>query len=126
MDNKNTKKAIKKKGERDISWHDRFLELLSMTCNVTLACKGAGVSRSAAYAHRNIYNDFAGQWDDAEESAIEMLEAEAWKRAKSSSDTLLIFLLKARKPERYREQFDQRHQGHVEITIKREDKSIKN
>ena len=32
-----------------------------------------------------------------------MLEKEAWRRALKQSDTLLIFLLKAHRPQKYRE-----------------------
>ena len=39
---------------------------------------------------------------------MELLEAEARRRAMSVSDTLLIFLLKAHKPGMYREKMDLR------------------
>jgi hypothetical protein len=44
-----------------------------------------------------------GQWDEALEDACDILEAEAWKRARDKSDLLLIFLLKAHRPAKYRE-----------------------
>jgi len=97
----------KKKGKAtkpvDTSWHARFLELLSQSCNVTLACKGAGITRETAYVHKKELPDFATAWEDAKEAAIEILEAEAWQRARKQSDVLMIFLLKAHKPEKYRE-----------------------
>lgn len=119
MATEKTKKTHKKReGDRDTSWHDRFIELLAQTCNVTLAAKGAGVSRSAAYVHRSLFGDFAAQWDSAEQEAIEVLEAEAWRRARRTSDTLLIFLLKAHKPDKYRENVQQQHTGGVEVVVK--------
>lgn len=107
MASKPTKPTPKKRGRTtkqvDTSWHPRFLEILGQSCNVTLACKGAGVDRTVAYDHKKQMPDFAAAWEDAKEAAIEILEAEAWQRARKQSDTLMIFLLKAHKPEKYRE-----------------------
>jgi hypothetical protein len=47
--------------------------------------------------------DFAAAFDAAVEEAVEELEQIARDRAKKSSDLLLIFLLKAHRPEKYRE-----------------------
>lgn len=90
----------------DKSWHAKFLEILGTTCNVTLAARGAGVSRFTVYEHYREQPDFAAQWDDAKEAAVEILEAEAWQRARKVSDTLIIFLLKAHKPAKYRERYE--------------------
>jgi hypothetical protein len=107
MVEKPTKPTPKKKGRGrkpvDTSWHPRFLEFLASTCNVTLACRAAGVDRTVAYDHKREMPDFAAAWEDAKEAAIEILEGEAWQRARKQSDTLMIFLLKAHKPEKYRE-----------------------
>jgi hypothetical protein len=107
MGEKLTNLTPKKKGKGkkpvDTSWHPRFIELLGTTCNVTLSCKGAGITRETAYEHKKQMPEFAAQWEDAKEAAIEILEAEAWQRAKKKSDLLMIFLLKAHKPEKYRE-----------------------
>ncbi|HEY7218992.1 MAG TPA: hypothetical protein VH985_11450 [Candidatus Binatia bacterium] len=105
MSRKSTKSTPRKKAGKpvDTSWHPRFIEILSQSCNVTLACKGAGVDRVTAYNHKRDLPDFAAAWEDAKEGAIEILEAEAWQRARKQSDLLMIFLLKAHKPEKYRE-----------------------
>lgn len=92
--------------QTDKSWHPKFLEILSTTCNVTLSAKGAGVKRQTAYEHYRTQPDFAAEWDDAKEAAVEILEAEAWQRARKVSDTLIIFLLKAHKPAKYRERYE--------------------
>ena len=70
---------------------------------MTAACKGAGITREMAYVHKKAMPDFAAAWEDAKEAAIEILEAEAWQRARKQSDTLMIFLLKSYKPEKYKE-----------------------
>jgi hypothetical protein len=73
----------------------------------TLAAKAAGVSRKSAYEHYRTQPEFAAEWEDSLNAAIEMLEAEVWQRAKKRSDLLAIFLLKAHKPERYQERYQQ-------------------
>lgn len=92
----------------DASWHDRFIEILGASCNVTLAAEGAGVCRATAYQHRDLFPEFAKRWSDAEERAVDLLEEEAWKRAKTQSDTLMIFLLKGRRRHLYGESIEHR------------------
>lgn len=101
----------------DVSWHGKFIEILSSTCNVTLAAKGAGIDRTSAYDHYKRLPDFAAAWDDAKEAAVEILEAEAWSRARKQSDTLIIFLLKAHKPEKYREKFEVNQTGTTVLRV---------
>lgn len=112
-------KATHKKGA-DPSWQDRFLEIFAMSLSVVLAAQGAGVHRATVYRERDRNPEFAKAWEDAKAAAIERLEAAAFERARSTSDTLLIFLLKSHKPEVYRESFDQRHSGQVEVIVRRE------
>lgn len=97
--------------------------------NVSRACKAAGVSRDAAYDHQRADPAFAAQWADALEQAADWLEREAWRRAvkgvdkpvyqkgakvgtvREFSDPLLIQLLKANKPDKYRENVAMQHTG---------------
>jgi hypothetical protein len=109
-------KPAKKTKPVDTSWHGRFLEILGQSCNVTLACKGAGVDRTGAYAHKKSMPEFAAAWKDAIKQAIEILEAEAWQRARKQSDVLMIFLLKAHKPKKYGEKIKHRHKGKIDVT----------
>jgi hypothetical protein len=98
-----------------------FLQALRETCNVTLAARAGGVSRRRVYQVREEEPDFAKQWDDALEEGIDLLEHEAQRRAfagvdkpvfyqgcecgrvREYSDTLTIFLLKAHRPDRFRD-----------------------
>ncbi len=101
---------------------EAFIAALSECGNVTRACEAAGISRMTAYAWRKDDLDFANAWDAALELGAEGLEDEARRRAfegvedvvldkdgnvrqvvRKYSDTLLIFLLKGAKPEKYRE-----------------------
>lgn len=84
-------------------WEKAFLVALANTGTVTSAAEAAGISRKQAYVSRELYPDFKKAWDDALEIAADTLEAEARKRAFNGDTTLIIFLLKAYRPERFRE-----------------------
>lgn len=99
MGRKSTKSTLRAREETQA----KFLETLAISCNVTLSAKSANIERTTAYKWRDEYPDFAAAWDSAIQEAIERLEYEAWQRARKQSDTLMIFLLKAHKPEKYRE-----------------------
>ena len=70
---------------------------------VAEACKAAGIGRRTAYDERQRDEQFALAWADVLEEATEELEQVAVRRAREGSDTLLIFLLKARRPDVYRD-----------------------
>jgi Bacteriophage Sf6, terminase small subunit-like len=113
---------------------EKFIGAFCELGNVKAACKRAGITRrKTVYDWREDDADFATAWAEAEMVATETLEAEAWRRATRGvrnttgvyfrgeeiarhvkveySDTLLIFLLKARAPEKYRETVRQEHTG---------------
>ena len=103
----------------------RFLDAFRQGANVWAACKQVGVSRQTVYGWRDTDPAFRAAWDDAENDAVDTLEVSAWQRARNGvkrekgvyyegkliatdvtteySDTLLIFLLKAHRPAKYRE-----------------------
>lgn len=83
---------------------DRFLEKLRNSGNVRLSCRAAGVPRRTAYNWRDRWVTFRQEWDEALEDACDILEGEAWKRAiEGQSDRLLMFLLKAHRPDKFKE-----------------------
>jgi hypothetical protein len=90
-----TKVTVKKR--------EKFLSSLADGQSVTSAAKEIGLTRQTMYRTRAADAKFAALWDEAIEAGTDTLEDEAVKRAKSSSDVLLIFLLKSRRPEKYRE-----------------------
>ena len=71
--------------------------------SIARAAGDAGIGRTTAYEWREADAAFAQAWDDAVEAGTDALEDEAVKRAKSGSDTLLIFMLKARRREKFAE-----------------------
>lgn len=84
-------------------WAQGFLDLFAQTGNVMLSARGAGVDRRTPYDLRARDERFAQAWADADEAATQVLEAEARRRAMATSDRLLEFLLKSRRPAVYRE-----------------------
>jgi hypothetical protein len=93
-----------------------FLAVFSETCNVSEACRAAKIGRTAAYAWRNDDPEFAADWDEAEQNAIDTLEKVAWERAKAgTSDRMLEILLKAHRPDKYVERHKTEHSGSVAI-----------
>jgi len=105
-----------------------FIEALRNSGNVTEACRAADVSRNWAYERRANNPAFAAQWEEALEIAIDSLEGEAWRRGRDGteeyitskdgivygadgrpvmqrkySDTLMALLLKAHRPEKFKD-----------------------
>jgi hypothetical protein len=95
-------------------WRPLFLGALRNSANVRAACQVAGIARATAYKSRAASQEFAAAWDEAVEDACDILEADAWTRARKQSDVLIIFLLKAHRPAKYRETYN------VQITIRQE------
>lgn len=78
----------------------RFLTVLKDGGTIGKAATAAGVSRECCYLRRDADPDFLKAWKAAERLGTGVLEDMALTRAKYS-DTLLIFLLKARDPSTY-------------------------
>jgi hypothetical protein len=107
----------------------RFLEALASGASVNSAVKSAGYARASVYKWRAADGEFALAWHDAVEAGTDALEDEALRRAKDGideprfyeghecgyvrkySDTLMIFLLKGRRPEKYSDRVTTTHQG---------------
>lgn len=98
-------------------WKPEFLEALRGTATVTEACRQAGIGRSAAYSARQKDEPFAVAWADVEEESTETLEKVAAQRAVDGSDTLMIFLLKSRRPQKYRENVKIEHGGEIRTDL---------
>lgn len=120
---------------RKLEKADAFLaSLLSNGGRVVAAIEAAGWDRKSAYELRNKSPEFAAAWAQAIEDSTVVLEDEITRRAvegtlkpvfhkgvecgyiREYSDTLLMFMTKARKPDVYRERTEIKHTG--EITIK--------
>lgn len=98
-----------------------FLKELARRANVSAAAKKAKVDRATPYRWREDDPDFASAWDEAIEVAVDSLEDEAWRRAATGtlepvfqkgekvgairrySDMLMVTLLKAHRPEKFKD-----------------------
>lgn len=105
--------------------------------NVSKACQAIRIARSTAYDHKKNDADFSANWEETLDFGFDDLEQEARRRAfkgtkkpvyqkgecvgyvQEYSDTLLIFLLKAARPEKYRERYDLNTnvQGTLDVNI---------
>ena len=111
-----------------------FLDVLSETGNITEACKAIKVSRMSLYRFRKKNKKFAEAWEEAEYRGVDALIEEARRRAhdgvdephfyqdqivgyvRKYSDTLLIFLIKAKRPE-YRDTYQMNMDGTLTVKI---------
>lgn len=107
----------------------RFIEVLARTGNVSYSAHAAGWrSRNTAYQQKEKDPLFAELWEEAIEISMDALEMEARSRAmgwdepvynkdgeqvgtrRVFSDKMMEILLKAHRPEKYREKFEHDHQ----------------
>jgi hypothetical protein len=86
-------------------WQIPFIAALRNSANIRYACEEAGVTRQSAYEYREKHAKFRAQWDEALDDACDILEGMAWKRSEGS-DQLLMFLLKAHRPDKFRERHE--------------------
>jgi hypothetical protein len=78
---KKTKRAHSAAATRRYRWKAKFLETLRTTGIVGEACAAVGIARVTAYAQRKADAKFAAAWTDALDDAVDLLEAEARRRA---------------------------------------------
>ncbi len=102
----------------------KFLECLQECGQIAESYRSAGIPCSTLYRLRQLDPAFARAWDESLEIGLDRLEDEAIRRALTGiehpvfyqgrevgsvrrySDGLLTFMLKRRRPERYRDRFD--------------------
>lgn len=130
---KRTPKKAREEQRRREAQMTLFITAFRETGNVSASCRAADIARTTAYEWREQYPDFVKRWEDAKEDALDKLEEEAFRRAHDGvtserpifykgvevgtqtiteySDTLMIFLLKGGRPEKYRENIKQEVTG---------------
>lgn len=123
-------------------WMEPFFAAYRVLHTVSGACEAVDIHRSTFYEAKQRDEDFAIAWADISEEVVDALEAAAYERAVEGkiekrydlkgnlieerrvySDTLLIFLLKGKKPEVYRDRIDHRHSGAISNRPKKVDLS---
>lgn len=112
-----------------------FLGHFRVHGNVSQACRELDIPRGDVYRWKEHDEEFMLGWNVAEVEATESLEEEARNRAvdgtqkpvyqggqlvgfvTEKSDTLLIFLLKARNPSKYRDKHDGAPEGQQPVKV---------
>jgi len=115
---------------------DKVLDLVSKGSTVQDACLAAGVLKRQFSRIRAADKEIKARFAEAWENGAEVMEAEAFRRAvtgvnkpvyqmgfevgvvREYSDTLLIFLLKGRKPDVYRERTELTGRGGGPIEVR--------
>jgi len=95
--------ATRVRTKRNAERREQVLAALREGAECSEAAKAAGLGRTTVWTWRQADEAFAVAYADAGEQGTEVLESLARKRAVDGADTLLIFLLKARRPEKYRD-----------------------
>ena len=127
-----------KKGEETLTDAQRaFLAAFSEMGVVKRACKVAGVGRSSHYDWMEASAEYREAFERAKEDAADSLEAEVYRRAvkgvkkpvgwykgvagghvREFSDNLLMFQLKAMRPEKFRDRVDVRGVlAHLDVSL---------
>lgn len=106
-----------------------FLDALARGASIAEAAKAAGVARRTPYKWRDGDSAFDEEWVEAYETGTDVLEDEGMRRARDGvkrpvyhggkrvgfvtehSDQLLMFFLRARRSEKYRERQAVEHSG---------------
>lgn len=111
--------------EKTLKRMDKLIQCLRQYGNPTRAAQAAGITRSLAYGWKAMYPGFSKVWTMAMNMAIDDLEAEARRRAfegvlkpagwykgqaggrvREYSDLLLMFLLKAHRPDKFKDRIE--------------------
>lgn len=73
----------------------RFIAALTAQGTVYHAAQAAGISRQTAYRWHRDDPEFADQWDEAHENAVDVVESTLYQKALSGDTICMIFYLKA-------------------------------
>lgn len=98
-----------------------FIRKLRECGTIYHAARGAHIPRQTVQLWIRTDHEFCQQVLDAKQAAIERLETSAYKRAIGGDTLLTIFLLKAYRPEMYRDRYEGKiDEGELNQAIERE------
>jgi hypothetical protein len=115
MAKRQAKAAPPRETKETVNARDRFLKLIGQGASATTAAAGAGISRATAYRWRQENGAFRDAWDGAKEEGLDRLEDRALKMAHSGNERLIMFLLEAGRPEKYRKSYKLDHSGSLDV-----------
>lgn len=96
---------------------EEFLRLLAMGCRVRDAAASVAIHYSTLYRWRDTDPAFAKRWEDATRIKVDHLIKEAERRAMSGSDRLLMFMLQAYEPDKFKQRSAVEHQGGFALQV---------
>ena len=76
----------------------KFIAALTAQGTVYHAAQAAGISRQTAYRWHRDDPEFANQWDEAHENAVDVVESTMYQQAVGGNTLAGIFYLKAHRP----------------------------
>lgn len=89
----------------------KALAKLANGWSITAAMKAAGYTRQTYYDWREKDPVFDQLAADALEMGTDAVEDEAWRQGRNGNATLLITILKARRPDKYKDRSQSEHTG---------------
>lgn len=78
-----------------------YLDVIACGGSDTLAAEAAGGNLGIFRRWRETDDDFKADYEDAKEAGTDLLEDAVYNRALRTSDSLAMFMLKARRPDKY-------------------------
>ena len=89
-------------------WRPKFLAELRKSANVSEACRVSGIARVTAYDHRDRYEGFAAEWEEAVDHALDTIEGNVYRIAMDREDSRSAlhaakFVLSNRRRDRWNE-----------------------
>ena len=100
----NKKEIVKRTGTKE-HLKEPFLEEFRVTGFIYATCDKIGVDQKTIYRWRQEDEHFRDEFNQAQRRSVEHLERIAKARAVTKSDLLMIFLLKALDPEKYKDRY---------------------
>jgi hypothetical protein len=79
------------RARRALRWRPRFLAALAASCSFVLAARAAGISYNTFLLHQRNDPEFARQVAEAEEEAVDLLQARCFKVALEGQLELIYF-----------------------------------
>ena len=119
-----------------------FIEHFRETGNVTKSARALEMTRQTVYSWINEDEQFKEEFENAQEEALDLMEAECKRRAEDGclkpvfyqgmkcgeileySDTLMMFFLKGNRPEKYKDRGEIEHKGNVLFSVVYENRPV--
>lgn len=97
--------------DRTIAGKTKLLARLATGASISASAKSALVARSTYYEWRESDPEFVRLADEAIETGTDVLEDSALRQAKSGNTTLMVLLLKSRRPDKYKDRSESAFTG---------------